>query len=140
MATTTLTTTQIGGEVFQDEILLTLIATRKQLIKLEKPRFDHEKRDQVFHDQKLFVREAQSNNIYVADEALNQIYTEEKDYKRFHKSIDLHDNLDQTRLAYKVGQHESIEVRHVSTCTYKKAERCWKSLDYQNMTTFIKVR
>jgi len=63
------------------------------------------------------------------NEAVNELYLTEENYKKLRESITQYDKFDQIALAQKIEQHQLLEFRRISAYLYKTNKRFDKSMD-----------
>jgi len=71
----------------------------------------------------------QQNNILAVNEAINQMYLDEENYKGLRESIDTHNQFDQAALAMKLENHELLEFRRVSAQLFKLSKKWERSVN-----------
>ncbi|MES1909742.1 MAG: hypothetical protein MHM6MM_002439 [Cercozoa sp. M6MM] len=74
----------------------------------------------------LYVQRA---NVREVNEALNELYVEEGDYKGLRDSIEQFDAFDHVALAQRVEKHKLLEFRRIASVLYKKNGRFAKSIE-----------
>lgn len=78
---------------------------------------------------KAYLQQVQHENITSINEALNDLYLEEEDYKRLRESITEYDAFDQVALAQRCEKHELLEFRRIAAELYQQNKRWDKSLE-----------
>lgn len=63
------------------------------------------------------------------NEAVNNLFVEEEDYRALRTSIDNYDHFDQIALAQRIELHELIEFRRIAAYLYKLNKRYQKSIE-----------
>lgn len=63
------------------------------------------------------------------NEAINNLFVEEEDYRALRTSIDNYDHFDQVALAQRIELHELIEFRRIAAYLYKLNKRYQKSIE-----------
>jgi clathrin heavy chain len=71
----------------------------------------------------------QNKNDVMVNEALNNLYIEEENYKALRESIDNFDNFDKVEVAMRLADHPLIEFRRISTHLFKKCEKWDRSIE-----------
>jgi len=71
----------------------------------------------------------QKENNDVVNEAVNNLYIEEENYKNLRESIDLYDNFDKMEIATRLENHELIEFRRISTYLFKMCFKWERSIE-----------
>merc|ERR1712130_559056 len=72
-------------------------------------------------DYLLYVQ--QRHNMQSINQALNELYVEEDDYKSLRESVENYDKFDQIDLAQKLQKHELLEFRRISAFLYRINKR-----------------
>lgn len=78
---------------------------------------------------KPYLRKIQSVNVQDVNEALNQMYIDDGDYKSLRESIDSYTLYDQVALARKLEKHECLEFRRVSSYIFANVGRWDESIE-----------
>jgi len=68
-------------------------------------------------------------NLVAVNEAINNLFLQEEDYRSLRTSIDSYDHFDQIALAQRVENHELLEFRRISAYLYKLNKRYEKSVE-----------
>jgi len=76
-----------------------------------------------------YLQHVQRDNVAAVNEALNQLYLQEENYKALRESIDQFDQYDQIALAQQTENHELVEFRRISSYIYKLNKRWDRSID-----------
>lgn len=76
-----------------------------------------------------YLLHVQRENLPAVNEAVNELFLQEEDYKSLRESIDVYDSFDQIALAQRIEKHELVEFRRISSYLYKLNKRWEKSID-----------
>jgi clathrin heavy chain len=70
-----------------------------------------------------YLEHVQRENVLAVNEALNEFYMEEEDFKKLRNSVDQYKDFDQVSLAQKLEKHELLEFRRIAAYVYKLNKR-----------------
>eukprot|EP00808_Paulinella_micropora_P023441 g48897.t1 len=70
-----------------------------------------------------YLQHVQRENVAAVNEALNDYYVEEEDYKSLRASVDAFKEFDQISLAQRLERHELLEFRRIAAYVYKMNKR-----------------
>jgi len=76
-----------------------------------------------------YLLHVQRDNLPAVNEAINQLYLQEENFKGVRESIDQFDQYDQIALAQSIENHELMEFRRISSYVYKLNKRWERSID-----------
>lgn len=93
------------------------------------PRIDHSRVVRMFEKSdnipliKSYLVAVQPKNIEAVNNALNEVYIEEEDYKSLKDSTTTYGNLDSIALAKRLEKHELLEFRRIAAQLYIRNKR-----------------
>jgi clathrin heavy chain len=76
-----------------------------------------------------YLLQVQRENLTAVNEAVNELYIDQENYKGLRDSIEAHNNFDQIALAQRLEKHELMEFRRISALLYRKNKRYSDSMD-----------
>jgi len=76
-----------------------------------------------------YLKNVQSQNIAVVNEAVNEIYEEAEQFEDLRQSIEDFEDFDQIALAQRLEKHELVEMRRIAALVYKKNKRYQQSME-----------
>lgn len=76
-----------------------------------------------------YLKNVQSQNIAVVNEAVNEIYEEAEQFEDLRQSIEDFEDFDQIALAQRLERHELVEMRRIAALVYKKNKRYKQSME-----------
>ncbi|KTW31407.1 hypothetical protein T552_00051 [Pneumocystis carinii B80] len=76
-----------------------------------------------------YLRNVQPKNIEAVNNAINNMFIEEEDYKSLKDSIDNFDKFDPIKLAKQLEKHELLEFRRISAYLFRKNKKWKHSID-----------
>jgi len=76
-----------------------------------------------------YLLHVQRENLIAVNEAVNNLFLQEEDYRSLRTSIDSYDHFDQIALAQRVESHELLEFRRISAYLYQLNKRFEKSVE-----------
>lgn len=76
-----------------------------------------------------YLLHVQRENLIAVNEAVNELFLQDEDFKSLRESIDNYTNFDQIALAQRIESHELLEFRRISAYVYKRNERYDKSIE-----------
>ena len=96
------------------------------LLSVLTPRIDHTRVVRMFEKSdnipliKSYLIAVQSRNIEAVNNALNELYIEEEDYKSLKDSTTTYGNFDAMALAKRLEKHELLEFRRIAAQLYTR--------------------
>jgi len=85
---------------------------------------------------KSYLVHVQHSDLPAVNEAINDLYIAEENFKALRESIHDHSAFDQMGLAVRLQAHEVLEFRRIAALLYKKAERFEQSIDLSKKDEF----
>ncbi len=76
-----------------------------------------------------YLKDVQKENLVAVNEAVNELYVEEENYKDLRVSVSDFENFDQIDLAQKTEKHELLEFRRIAATIFLKNKRYTKSIE-----------
>lgn len=76
-----------------------------------------------------YLLHVQRENLIAINEAVNELFLEEEDYKSLRESIDVYDQFDMIAMAKRLEKHDLLELRRISAYLYKLNKRWDKSIE-----------
>jgi len=76
-----------------------------------------------------YLLHVQHDNISVVNEAINEVYLDEENYKGLRESVDGYNQFDQLALARHCEGHTLLEFRRISAYLYKQNKRWERSIE-----------
>jgi len=76
-----------------------------------------------------YLKDVQKENLVAVNEAVNELYVEEENYKDLRVSVSDFENFDQIDLAQKTEKHELLEFRRIAATIFLRNKRYTKSIE-----------